>query len=61
MTNEFFTTNGKDIWKVEAVETVTEVRLKNCETQEVETCRIKEGTMERFFAVEMPKIKRCFD
>ena len=55
--SRFFTTNGKDIWKVKTVDKITAVELTNCENDENEVCVIGEELAKRFHPVIMPKVK----
>ena len=54
----FFTTNGTDIWKLVAIQTVTQVEMKNCETGLVRAFPLDDkAAAEKFQPIVMPKTK----
>ncbi len=55
---KFFTTDGKDVWKMEYFCLTPTVRLKNLETSEERDFGLGGITANDFHKIEMPKIKR---
>ena len=56
----YYTTDGRDMWKVEAVETVTKVSLVSFELGERVSVLVGDGECEKFVAVPMPgRFERC--
>lgn len=54
----FFTTDGKDIWKVLHFCMSPSCRLKNMETGEEESFGMNGLTAERFHKIKMPECKK---
>lgn len=53
--NAFFTTNGKDVWKLESFIMEPSCRLKNLETGKVEDFGMSGLTARSFHRILMPK------
>lgn len=55
----FFTTNGKDIWKLESYYETPSCSLKNLETGEIADFGMGGLTAQDFHKIQMPKGEQC--
>lgn len=53
--NDFFTTNGKDIWKLESYILGPSCELRNLETEEKQNFGLGGHAARSFHHIEMPK------